>query len=99
VAIARALAPSPRVLLCDEPTSALDPETIGEVLNVMKQLALEGMTMVVVTHEMAFARRVGNWIVVMDRGAIVEQGRPEQIFDAPAKDRTRDFFSHLGWSG
>jgi len=99
VAIARALAMDPEIMLFDEPTSALDPETIGEVLNVMKQLALEGMTMVVVTHEMAFARRVGNWIVVMDRGAIVEQGRPEQIFDAPAKDRTRDFFSHLGWSG
>jgi polar amino acid transport system ATP-binding protein len=99
VAIARALAMDPEIMLFDEPTSALDPETIGEVLNVMKQLALEGMTMVVVTHEMAFARRVGNWIVVMDRGAIVEQGSPDQIFDAPTKERTRDFFSHLGWSG
>jgi polar amino acid transport system ATP-binding protein len=99
VAIARALAMDPEIMLFDEPTSALDPETIGEVLNVMKQLAEEGMTMIVVTHEMTFARRVGDWIVVMDRGAIVEQGSPEQIFDAPTKERTRDFFSHLGWSG
>jgi polar amino acid transport system ATP-binding protein len=99
VAIARALAMDPEIMLFDEPTSALDPETIGEVLNVMKQLAEEGMTMIVVTHEMTFARRVGDWIVVMDRGAIVEQGLPEQIFDAPTKERTRDFFSHLGWSG
>ena len=99
VAIARALAMDPAIMLFDEPTSALDPETIGEVLNVMKQLAEEGMTMVVVRHEMTFAKRVGNWIVVMDRGAIVEQGLPSQIFDAPTMDRTRDFFSHLGWSG
>jgi polar amino acid transport system ATP-binding protein len=99
VAIARALAMDPEIMLFDEPTSALDPETIGEVLNVMKKLAEEGMTMVVVTHEMTFARRVADWIVVMDRGAIVEQGAPEQIFDAPTKERTRDFFSHLGWSG
>ena len=99
VAIARALAMDPEIMLFDEPTSALDPETVGEVLNVMKQLAEEGMTMVVVTHEMTFAKRVGNWIVVMDRGAIVEEGLPSQIFDAPTKDRTRDFFSHLGWSG
>jgi polar amino acid transport system ATP-binding protein len=99
VAIARALAMDPEIMLFDEPTSALDPETIGEVLNVMKKLAEEGMTMVVVTHEMTFARRVADWIVVMDRGAIVEQGAPEQIFDAPMKERTRDFFSHLGWSG
>lgn len=99
VAIARALAMDPEIMLFDEPTSALDPETIGEVLNVMKQLAEEGMTMVVVTHEMTFARRVADWIVVMDRGAIVEQGAPEQIFDSPTKERTRDFFSHLGWSG
>jgi polar amino acid transport system ATP-binding protein len=86
-------------MLFDEPTSALDPETIGEVLNVMTQLAKEGITMVVVTHEMAFARRVGDWIVVMDRGAIIEQGPPQQIFDAPTVGRTRDFLSHLGWSG
>jgi len=99
VAIARALAMDPEIMLFDEPTSALDPETVGEVLNVMKQLAEEGMTMVVVTHEMTFAKRVGNWIVVMDRGAVVEEGLPSQIFDAPTKDRTRDFFSHLGWAG
>ena len=71
-------------MLFDEPTSALDPETIGEVLNVMKTLAEEGMTMVVVTHEMTFARRVGDWIAVFDAGRIVEQGPPAQIFDAPA---------------
>src|ERR1700719_1194774 len=85
VAIARALAMEPEVMLFDEPTSALDPETIGEVLNVMKRLAEEGMTMIVVTHEMSFARRVADWIVVMDRGAIVEQGSPEQIFESPTK--------------
>src|SRR5215510_13332256 len=82
-------------MLFDEPTSALDPETIGEVLNVMTQLAKERMTMVVVTHEMTFARRVDDWIVVMDRGAIIEQGPPQQIFDAPTVERTRDFLSHL----
>jgi polar amino acid transport system ATP-binding protein len=98
VAIARALAMEPEVMLFDEPTSALDPETIGEVLNVMKRLASEGMTMIVVTHEMTFARRVGNWVVVFERGAIIEQGPPAQIFDAPLVDRTRDFLSHLGWS-
>jgi polar amino acid transport system ATP-binding protein len=99
VAIARALAMEPEVMLFDEPTSALDPETIGEVLNVMKQLAEEGMTMVVVTHEMTFAQRVADWVVVMDRGAIIEQGPPEQIFQAPTVGRTRSFLSHLGWSG
>jgi len=99
VAIARALAMEPDVMLFDEPTSALDPETIGEVLNVMKALADEGMTMVVVTHEMSFARRVGDWVAVFDAGRIVEQGPPEQIFDAPTTDRTRDFLSHLGWTG
>ncbi len=99
VAIARALAMEPDVMLFDEPTSALDPETIGEVLNVMKKLADEGMTMVVVTHEMSFARRVGDWVAVFDAGRIVEQGPPEQIFDAPETERTRDFLSHLGWSG
>ena len=99
VAIARALAMEPEVMLFDEPTSALDPETIGEVLNVMKQLAEEGMTMVVVTHEMSFAHRVADWIVVMDRGAIIEQGPPRQIFQAPTVERTRSFLSHLGWSG
>ena len=99
VAIARALAMEPEVMLFDEPTSALDPETIGEVLNVMKRLAGEGMTMIVVTHEMAFARNVANWVVVFDHGKVVEQGPPQQIFDAPTSDRTRDFLSHLGWSG
>jgi len=99
VAIARALAMEPEVMLFDEPTSALDPETIGEVLNVMKRLAEEGMTMIVVTHEMTFARQVGDWVVIMDRGLIIEQGPPEQIFDAPSVERTRDFLSHLGWSG
>ena len=99
VAIARALAMEPDVMLFDEPTSALDPETIGEVLNVMKALAEEGMTMVVVTHEMTFARRVGDWVAVFDAGRIVEQGPPRQIFDAPLTDRTRDFLGHLGWAG
>ena len=99
VAIARALAMQPDVMLFDEPTSALDPETIGEVLSVMKRLADEGMTMVVVTHEMDFAKRVGNWIVVFDHGKVVEQGPPGQIFDRPTVQRTRDFLSHLGWHG
>jgi len=99
VAIARALAMEPDVMLFDEPTSALDPETIGEVLNVMKALAEEGMTMVVVTHEMTFARRVGDWVAVFDTGRIIEQGPPTQIFDAPTTERTRDFLSHLGWTG
>ena len=97
VAIARALAMEPEVMLFDEPTSALDPETIGEVLNVMKALADDGMTMVVVTHEMTFARRVADHVVVFERGKIVEQGPPAQIFDAPHATRTRDFLSHLGW--
>jgi polar amino acid transport system ATP-binding protein len=97
VAIARALAMNPALMLFDEPTSALDPETIGEVLNVMKQLADEGMTMVVVTHEMAFARRVADWVVVFDRGRVIEEGPPKQIFDQPTVQRTRDFLSHLGW--
>jgi polar amino acid transport system ATP-binding protein len=99
VAIARALAMEPDVMLFDEPTSALDPETIGEVLNVMKALAEEGMTMVVVTHEMSFARRVGDWVAVFDTGRIVEEGPPRQIFEAPTTERTRDFLSHLGWAG
>ena len=86
-------------MLFDEPTSALDPETIGEVLNVMKRLAEEGMTMIVVTHEMNFARRVADRVVVFERGAIIEQGPPTQIFDAPQVERTRDFLSHLGWEG
>ncbi len=99
VAIARALAMDPEVMLFDEPTSALDPETVGEVLSTMKQLAEEGMTMIVVTHEMSFARRVGHRVIVFDRGRVVEQGPPRQIFDAPREARTRDFLSHLGWSG
>ena len=99
VAIARALAMEPDVMLFDEPTSALDPETIGEVLSVMKTLADEGMTMVVVTHEMSFARRVADWVAVFDAGRVIEQGPPAQIFDAPLRERTRDFLSHLGWAG
>jgi polar amino acid transport system ATP-binding protein len=99
VAIARALAMKPDLMLFDEPTSALDPETIGEVLNVMNQLAEEGMTMMVVTHEMDFARRVADWVIVFDEGAIIEEGPPDQIFDAATVPRTRDFLSHLGWHG
>jgi polar amino acid transport system ATP-binding protein len=98
VAIARALAMDPHVMLFDEPTSALDPETVGEVLNVMRNLANEGMTMIVVTHEMSFARRVANWVVVFERGQLLEEGPPEQIFDAPATERTKEFLSHLGWN-
>jgi polar amino acid transport system ATP-binding protein len=97
VAIARALAMNPALMLFDEPTSALDPETIGEVLSVMKRLADEGMTMLVVTHEMDFARRVADRVVVFDRGRVIEQGPPRQIFEAPTVARTRDFLSHLGW--
>jgi polar amino acid transport system ATP-binding protein len=99
VAIARALIMEPEMMLFDEPTSALDPETIGEVLGVMKQLAEEGMTMIVVTHEMTFARRVAHWVIVFDCGKIVEQGPPVQVFDHPLAERTRDFLSHLGWQG
>jgi polar amino acid transport system ATP-binding protein len=89
----------PALMLFDEPTSALDPETIGEVLSVMKALADEGMTMVVVTHEMDFARRVGNWVVVFDKGRVIEQGPPKQIFEAATVRRTHDFLNHLGWHG
>jgi len=99
VAIARSLCMKPQIMLFDEPTSALDPETIGEVLSVMKRLAEEGMTMVVVTHEMTFARRVADRVVVFERGAVIEQGPPAQIFDAPLRARTREFLSHLGWAG
>ncbi len=99
VAIARALAMQPALMLFDEPTSALDPETIGEVLSVMKALADEGMTMLVVTHEMDFARRVADRVAVFDKGRVIETGPPRQIFDAPQVARTRDFLSHLGWHG
>jgi polar amino acid transport system ATP-binding protein len=99
VAIARALAMEPDVMLFDEPTSALDPETIGEVLSVMKRLADEGMTMLVVTHEMDFAKRVADWVVVFDKGSLIEEGPPSQIFDHPLVPRTRTFLSHLGWHG
>ncbi len=95
VAIARALAMEPKIMLFDEPTSALDPEMVGEVLAVMKQLASEGMTMVVVTHEMGFAREVGDRVVFMDQGVILEQGTPEQLFDTPQNDRTKLFLSKV----
>ncbi len=95
VAIARALAMRPRIMLFDEATSALDPEMIGEVLEVMKELALEGMTMVVVTHEMGFAREVGDRIALMDAGRIVEQAPPERFFENPRHERTRSFLSQI----
>lgn len=95
IAIARALAMEPDVMLFDEPTSALDPEMVGEVLSVMNDLAKEGMTMVVVTHEMGFAREVGNRILFMDNGSIVEQGSPEEIFTNPKNPRTIDFLSKV----
>jgi ABC-type polar amino acid transport system ATPase subunit len=91
VAIARALAMNPKVMLFDEPTSALDPELVGEVLGVMKDLAREGMTMIVVTHEMGFAREVSDRVIFMDQGVIVEEGTPEQIFSSPRNDRLRAF--------
>ena len=95
VAIARALAMDPEVLLFDEPTSALDPEMVGEVLNVMRGLAQEGMTMLVVTHEMAFARDVSNHVVYMNQGVICEEGAPAQIFGNPQKQETIDFLSRF----
>ena len=95
VAIARSLALSPEVMLFDEPTSALEPEMVGEVLEVMKQLAQEGMTMVVVTHEMGFAREVANRVFFMDGGGILEEGTPEQIFDHPQEERTKAFLSKV----
>lgn len=95
VAIARALAMNPKLMLFDEATSALDPELVGEVLKVMKQLALEGMTMVVVTHEMGFARDVASDVVFMDKAVIVEEGTPEQIFDHPQHERTRNFLGMI----
>jgi len=95
VAIARALAMDPQVMLFDEPTSALDPEIVGEVLTVMKDLAAEGMTMVVVTHEMGFAREVSDRVIYMDHGAIVETGRPDELFASPQAERTRAFLSKV----
>lgn len=95
VAIVRALAMEPEVMLFDEPTSALDPEMVGEVLDVMKELAREGMTMVVVTHEMGFAREVGNRVLFMADGLLVEQGTPEEIFDSPKSPRLQDFLSKV----
>jgi len=95
VAIARALAMRPKVMLFDEPTSALDPEMIGEVLDVMKQLARDGMTMVVVTHEMGFAREVGDRVIFMDDGRIIEEGKPEEIFQNPKNERTQAFLSKI----
>lgn len=95
IAIVRALAMHPEVMLFDEPTSALDPEMVGEVLTVMKQLADEGMTMVVVTHEMGFAREVGTRILFMDQGIISEQGTPDDIFNHPRQPRTREFLSKV----
>ena len=95
VAIVRALAMEPEVMLFDEPTSALDPEMVGEVLEVMKELAHEGMTMVVVTHEMGFAREVGDRVIFMDEGKLVEQGTPEKIFTSPENPRLQDFLSKV----
>ncbi|MBB5149437.1 MULTISPECIES: amino acid ABC transporter ATP-binding protein [Ureibacillus] len=95
VAIARALAMKPKVMLFDEPTSALDPEMVNEVLDVMKQLAFEGMTMVVVTHEMGFAREVADRVIFMDGGVIVEEGKPEDIFGNPKHERTKAFLSKV----
>ncbi|AZV55671.1 amino acid ABC transporter ATP-binding protein [Clostridium sp. AWRP] len=95
VAIARALAMNPDIMLFDEPTSALDPELVGEVLNVMKDLAKEGMTMVVVTHEMGFAREVADRVIFMDGGKIVEEGSPEEVFSHPKEDRTKEFLNKV----
>ncbi|MBU5668238.1 amino acid ABC transporter ATP-binding protein [Peptoniphilus sp. MSJ-1] len=95
IAIARALAMNPKVMLFDEPTSALDPEMVGEVLDIMKDLAHDGMTMVVVTHEMGFAREVGDRILFMDGGYIVEEGRPEEVFGNPQNERTKSFLAKV----
>jgi len=95
VAIARALAMEPKIMLFDEPTSALDPELVGEVLEVMKQLAFEGMTMVVVTHEMGFAREVGDRVLFMDKGVIVEKNSPKKIFTEPESERTKEFLNKI----
>jgi polar amino acid transport system ATP-binding protein len=95
IAIVRALCMEPEVMLFDEPTSALDPEMVGEVLDVMKRLAQEGMTMVVVTHEMGFAREVADRVLFMDAGQIVEEGTPEEIFSHPTQQRTKDFLNKV----
>lgn len=95
VAIARALAMNPKVMLFDEPTSALDPELVGDVLLAMKKLANDGMTMIVVTHEMGFAREVADRVIYIDEGNIIEEGKPEDIFDNPQKERTREFLSRI----
>lgn len=95
IAIARALAMEPKMMLFDEPTSALDPEMVGEVLDVMKQLAKDGMTMVVVTHEMGFAREVGDRVIFMDGGYIIEENEPRQLFEHPQEERTKAFLSKI----
>lgn len=95
VAIARTLCMEPKVLLFDEPTSALDPEMVGEVLNVIKSLALEHRTMIIVTHEMSFAKEVSDRVLFMDKGIILEEGSPEQIFNAPKEERTKEFLSRF----
>src|SRR5436190_11278202 len=95
VAIARALAMEPKLMLFDEPTSALDPELVGDVLDAMKQLARDGMTMVVVTHEMGFAREVGDQLVFIDQGVVVERGHPRDVLAAPREERTRSFLSKV----
>ena len=95
IAIVRALAMNPKVMLFDEPTSALDPEMVGEVLDLIKQVADTGMTMVIVTHEMGFAREVATRVLFMDRGNILEEGSPEELFSAPKQERTKEFLSKV----
>lgn len=99
VGIARAIATEPEVILFDEPTSALDPDLIGEVLEVMRKLAGEGMTMLVVTHEMNFAKNVGTKVIFMDKGVVVEENTPKDFFESPKEDRARQFMSSIKWSG
>ncbi len=95
MSIARAIVTEPEVIFFDEPTSALDPELVGEVLNVMRNLAAEGMTMLIVTHEMQFARNVASHVVFMDQGLVVEEGGPEEIFESPREARTRQFLQFI----
>ncbi|BAH43171.1 amino acid ABC transporter ATP binding protein [Brevibacillus brevis NBRC 100599] len=95
VAIARSLAMKPEIMLFDEPTSALDPELVGEVLETMKQLAQEGMTMIIVTHEMGFAKEVADWVAFMNQGKIIEMARPHEIFNNPKEERTREFLNRV----